>query len=515
MGFIQDIKFGLRMLGKSPGFTLVAVLTLALGIGVNSTVFTLVNAVLIKGLPFPDPDEIIAMRTDRGVSYLDFIDFQQQFHGLKGVAAFSGLSADLSDQENAAERVNGASISSNMFSLLRQRPLLGRDFTAADDRPGAEPVALISHFLWQSRYGGKPEIVGSGIRVNLKTYTVVGVMPEGEQFPDETRLWLPLIQDETRQRRDQRNVAIVGRLAPGVKIQQAQAELKTITARLEQTYPDTNKNMEAVVIPYAERSRGGPIRRVMLSMQGAVGFVLLIACANVANLLLSRAVGRTRETSIRAALGANRWRIVRQLLIESLLMSFAGGLLGLGLSVFGIKWFDAATANAGKPYWMVFSMDYRVFIFFLAVCAFSGIVFGLAPALQVSKTNVNENLKEGTRGTGTGFRSRRLTGRAAGRRNHSAVVLLIGAGLTMRSFLNMYTFYVGVETANLMTVQVQPTASRYPEPGKSTRLSGTPVGTTANFAWHRQAGDHVSPAGRGWGGQDSETSGSQSGRGPR
>ena len=249
MGFFQDIKFGLRMLGKSPGFTLIAILTLALGIGVNSTVFTLVNAVLIKGLPFPDPDEIVSMRTERGVSYLDFLDFQQQFRALQGVAVFSGLSADLSDQENAAERINGASISSNMFSVLKQRPLLGRDFTAADDKPGAEPVALISHFLWQSRYGGKSEVLGSGIRVNLQTYTVVGVMPEGEQFPDATRIWLPLIQDETRQRRGQRNVNVVGRLARGVEIQQAQSELNTLTARLEQTYPDTNKNMQAVLIP--------------------------------------------------------------------------------------------------------------------------------------------------------------------------------------------------------------------------------------------------------------------------
>ena len=183
MGFFQDIKFGIRMLGKSPGFTLVAILTLALGIGVNSTVFTLVNAVLIKGLPFPNPDELIAIRTNRGISYLDFLDLKQQFQALKGVAAFSGLSADLSDQENAAERVGAAAISSNMFSVLAQKPLLGRDFTAEDDKPGAAPVALISHFLWQSRYGGKPEVLGSAIRINLQTYTVIGIMPEGEQFP--------------------------------------------------------------------------------------------------------------------------------------------------------------------------------------------------------------------------------------------------------------------------------------------------------------------------------------------
>ncbi|HYR88838.1 MAG TPA: ABC transporter permease [Terriglobia bacterium] len=465
MGFLQDIRFGIRMMGKNPGFTLVAVLTLALGIGANSTVFTLVNAVLIKGLPFHDSQEIMSIRAARSpVSYLDYLDYRQQSRSFKGIAALSNLSADLSDQENAAERVNGASISANMFSMLGQKPLLGRDFTREDDKPGAAPVALLSNFLWQSRYGGKPDILGSAIRVNLQTYTVVGVMPQGEEFPQVTRVWLPLIQDETRQKRDQRNIQVVGRLATGVSAEQAQAELKTIAARLAQTYPDTNKDIEALVAPYADGPRGGLIRTVFLSLQGAVGFVLLIACANVANLLLSRAVGRTRETSIRTALGASRWRIVRQLLMESILMSFLGGLLGLGLSVFAIRWFDAAVADNGKPYWMVFSMDYLVFAYFLGICVLSGILFGLAPALQISKTNVNENLKEGGRGTSGGTRARRLTGALLVGEIVLTIVLLVGAGLMMRSFINMYSFDIGVETSRLLTVQVQPAAVRYPQP---------------------------------------------------
>lgn len=468
MGFFRDLRFGIRMMAKSPGFTLVAILTLALGIGVNSTVFTLVNAVLIKGLPFHDAQEIMSIREGRGpfspVSYLDYLDYRQQSRSFKGIAAFSQLGADLSDQENAAERVNGASVTSNMFSMLGQKPRLGRDFTPEDNKPGAAPVALLGNFLWQSRYGGKPDILGRAIRVNLQTYTVVGVMPEGEEFPFATRVWLPLIQDETRQKRDQRNIQLVGRLASGVSVEQAQAELKTIAARLAETYPDTNKDVQATVTLFADVVRGGPIRIMFLSLQGAVGFVLLIACANVANLLLSRAVGRTRETSIRTVLGATRWRIVRQLLIESVMMSFLGGLLGLVLSVFGVRWFDRAVADNGKPYWMVFNMDYLVFLFFLAICVAAGILFGLAPALQISKANVNENLKEGGRGTTGGVRARRLTSVLLVVEIVLTLVLLVGAGLMIRSFLNMYSFDIGVETGNLLTVQIQPAASRYPQP---------------------------------------------------
>jgi predicted permease len=466
VGFFQDIKFGLRMMGKNPTFTLVAVLTLALGIGVNSTVFTLVNAVLLGNLPFPQAHEIMNIRSNRGggLSYLEYLDYRQQSRSFEGIAAFAGFSADLSDQQNAAERVNGTAISSNMFDVLGQRPQLGRGFTTEHEKVGAEAVALLSHFLWESRYNRSPDIVGRTIRVNLQTYTVVGVMPEGEQFPQEARLWVPLIQDDTRKKRDQRNVQVLGRLADGASIEQARAELKTISTRLAKEYPDTNKDIEAVVNLFADSNRGGPIRVVFLSLQGAVGFVLLIACANVANLLLARSVGRTRETSIRTALGASRARIIRQLLVESVMLSFLGGLVGLGLAVLGIRWFDAAVAGAGKPYWMVFNMDFRVFMHFFAVCIATGVLFGIAPALQVSKANVNENLKEGGRGTSGGRRARRMTGALLVGEVALTIVLLVGAGLMIRSFLQMYTFDIGVNTDNLLTVQVQPTASRYPKP---------------------------------------------------
>jgi predicted permease len=464
MGFFQDVRYGIRMLCKHPGFTLVAILTLAAGIGVNSTVFTIVNAVLLNGLPFHDPQEIINIRTNRGMSYSDWEDYRRQSRSFIGIGAFGQMAADFSDAESAAERVDGAQISANLFSVLGQKPRIGRDFAPEDEQPGATPVALLSDFIWQSRYGGKPGILGQTIRVNLQTYTVVGVMPKGESFPQNTRLWLPLAKDAAHQKRDQRNIDTVGRLAPGVSLKQALTEMKTISAQLAQAYPETNKEIAAEVIPYTERSTGGSIRVVLLSMQGAVGFVLLIACANVANLLLSRAVGRTRETSIRCALGASRWRIVRQLLIESVLMSFAGGVLGLAFAVGGVHWFDASVTDTGKPYWIVFQMDYHVFVHFLAVCVVTGILFGLAPALQISKTNVNDNLREGGRGTSVGLRARRLTGALLIGEIGLTIVLLVGAGLMIRSFLNMNRFDIGVDTDNLMTVQIQPANKRYPQP---------------------------------------------------
>ncbi len=464
MGFLQDLRFGLRMILKNPGFTLVAIVTLGLGIGVNSTVFTIVNAVFLNGLPFPESRELMYFRTNQGVSLLDYLDYREQSRSFRGIGAFAPQNTDLSDQDAAAERVNGAVISANLFSTLGQRPLLGRDFTAGDEQLGAAPVALVSHFLWQSRYGGKPDIIGKAIRVNLKTYTVVGVLPEGEEFPQVTRLWFPLVKDETHKDRDQRNIDLIGRLGKGMTVEQAQAEMKTITARLAQAYPATDKNIDITVIPYTERNTSGPIRVVLFSMQGAVGFVLIIACANIANLLLSRSVRRTRETSIRTALGASRWRIVRQLLIESLMLSFLGGILGMGIAALGIRWFDAAVTDTGKPYWIVFKMDYHVVVFFMAICVVTGILFGLAPALQISKTNMNENLKEGGRSVSGSARARRMTGALLMAEIGLTIVLLVGAGLMIRSFLNTQRVNVGIDIANLMTVQVQPTAVRYPQP---------------------------------------------------
>lgn len=470
MGLLRDVKFGLRLLARNPLFACVAVATLALGIGANSTIFTLVNGVFLRGLPFENPHEIVGLGmfdSTRGpgrgpLSYQDFLTFRSESRSFSGLGAFAGTPMDVSDQEAAAERITGASISASTFSVLRQRPILGRDFIPADEQPDAEPVVLLGYGLWQSRYGGDPGVIGRSIRINLQTHTVVGVMPTGEGFPNGAQAWVPLVpRDDSRENRGQRTMQSFGRLAAGIGIEQATAEVSTIANALAQSYPDTNRNMDAMVVPFIALPT--QITAVFTALQGAVGFVLLIACANVASLLLCRAVDRMRETSIRAALGAGRWLIVRQLLVESVLMSLLGGVIGLGLAVLGVRVFWANVADSNPPYWLHFAMDHRVFGFFLVVCVLTGILFGLAPALHLSKSGVNEHLKEGGRGTAGTVQTRRLTGGLLVIEIALALVLLVGAGLMMRTFVNLQQFDLGVATTGSLTARLALRAEKYPE----------------------------------------------------
>jgi putative ABC transport system permease protein len=471
MGIFQDFKFGFRMLLKNPGFTLVAVITIALGIGINSTVFTLTNAVLLKGLPFERPEQILHIassdpahgRLRFGVSYKDYADLRDQMKSFSGLAIFSSTAIDLSDDAGSAERVSGARVSANLFPLLGQKPFQGRDFTAGEDEVSAEPVALIGYGLWQTRYGGK-DVIGKTVKANQKFYTIVGIMPQGMRFPNNEDFWIPLTPSEAELKRDARGQNVIGRLKPGVTPQAGLSELQAIAKNLTAAYPETNKDIQFIVQASSAYYNGPQIRTVFLAMQGAVTFVLLIVCANVANLLLARAVRRTRESSIRTALGANRWRIVRQFLIESVLMSFAGGLLGLGLSVAGVRMFDAAVQNVGKPYWILFTFDYHVALFFFGACVLTGLLFGLAPALQISRANVAENLKEGGRGSSGGTRARRLTGTLLIGEIGLTIVLLVGAGLMIRSFMNAQYFDLGIRSDNLLVARVAARGPKYPEP---------------------------------------------------
>lgn len=462
---LHDFRYALRVLRKSRGFTAVVVITMALGIGVNTAIFTIVNAVVFKGMPFDNPGEIAFINSNRGgISYPDFIDLREQGQSFRGLGAFTNLGADLSDGDAAAERVAGARITANTFSLLGTQPLIGRDFTAADEQRGADPVVLLSYGLWQNRYQGDADTLGKTIRINLNEHTVIGVMRPGEGFPQDTRLWVPMVPDAAAERRDARGLVVFARLGDSVSFERARVELVTLARGLAEAYPDTNADIEARIAPYTDRGTTGPIRVILYSLLGAVCFVLLIACANVANLLLARAIRRTRETSIRTAIGASRWRIVRQLLVESVIMSVLGGVLGLGIGLLGVRWIDATTVTTGRPYWLDFTMDFRVFGYFAAVSILTGILFGLAPALQISKANVSENLKEGGRGAGTGTRAGRMTDALLVGQIALTIVLLVGAGLMIRSFLITQRFDIGVDTQNLVTVQLTLPNARYPLP---------------------------------------------------
>jgi putative ABC transport system permease protein len=471
---LHDLRAAIRAIRKDRWLAFAAIFALALGIGVNATVFTLVNAVLIRGLPFPESQNLYVFGTVplaqqgsgtlNSVSYQEMLDWRSQSQQVAGMAAFTQFNVNLADDRAMPEQTTGARVSENLFRVLGQQPLLGRDFTPADGEGRAERVVILGNSLWRNRYGGDPGILGKGIRLNGEPAVIVGVMPPGIKFPTRAELWTQIVPDADASRRDRRAYSIVGRQASGAERAAAQTELNGIAARLASAYPDTNKDTGIAIQTFNERFNGGPIRTVFLALQGAVAFVLLIACANVANLQLSRAIHRAREMAVRTALGASRWRIVRQLLVESVLLGIAGGLIGLLIAIAGVRMFDAAVADVGKPYWIRFTMDYVVFGFLAALCVLTGIIFGIVPALQVSKANVNDLLKEGGRGNAGSRRTRWLTSSMVVVELALTLVLLVGAGLMVRSFLNLYTADTGFATEQLMTMRMSLPAAKYPTP---------------------------------------------------
>ena len=470
MSLLQDIRFAARVLVKRRWMTLVAVVALALGIGANSAVFTFVNAVILRGVPFPDPQRVVALGTrdarnrDLGVSYYDFLDWRAASRSLADMSLMAQPTFNVSEQGTSPERYNGAYVSATTFRLIGAQALLGRGFIPQDDLDGATPVVVLGYSIWQSRYAGDRGVLGKTIKINDLLATVVGVMPQGMQFPPNTDLWLPFGQATINrsQSRQVRNYQVIARLADGVTIPQARSELATITARLAHDYPQTNQGTEPTIATYNERSTPSQIRLVFWSLMGAVGFVLLIACSNVANLLLARSAERAKEVGVRVSLGASRGRVIRQLLVESVMLSLLGGILGIPLAYAGIRIFDSLTQNVGKPYWMEFSIDPVVLLFFFAICFVTGIVFGLAPALHVSKTSLNEVLKEGGRSGSSGIRAHRWTNGLLVVQVALTLVLLAGAGFMMRSFFVLYRLDLGFETARLLTLQVNLNDRKYP-----------------------------------------------------
>jgi predicted permease len=404
MDLFRDVRFAARLLIRDRWFTLMAVVVLALGIGANNAVFTIVNAVLLRNLPLPKPEQIVFVGTrdsqghDLGVSLRDFEDWQRSARTVSALSfVFSG-SFNVGNEDLTPDLVPGCYVSANFFRMLGVPPAHGRDFTPAEDKPGSALVVMISDTLWRHRYGGDEAIVGRTIRIGDIPGAIIGVMPANMHFPFNADLWIPvgaMTPALYQQPRQARGYFAVGRLADGVTVEQSRSELQAIGKRLTAQYPSTNRDLWPRADPFLERTLGPQIRLLFWSLMGAVGFVVLIACSNVANLLLAKASRRSSEMSVRVAIGASRWQIVRQLLIESILLALVAGAVGLLLSIVGIRWFDAEAQNVGVPYWMVFTMDWRTFGFLLLLCLATGVIFGLAPALHAARTNVNEMLKEG------------------------------------------------------------------------------------------------------------------------
>ena len=468
---VQDLRFAIRLLVKERWFAAVAIVALSLGIGLNATVFTLVNAVLIRGLPFKDSQDLylVGWNVKKGgrsnVSYVEFTDWREQTKVFKGLAAWTGGDMTISDDRGLPEQARGSYLTGNAFSVVGQTPLLGRDFKPEDEQRGGDRAVIIGYTIWRNRYGGDPGVIGKLTRVNGQPAVIVGVMPEGMLFPQNTEIWSVFIPNAQQQQRTWRNLSVFGRVGPGQTRRAALTEMDTLASRARTESPKDYEELGGTVIEtFNERFNGGPIRAIFLAMMGAVAFVLLIACANVANLLLARSAGRAREVAVRLALGATRWRVVRQLLIESVLLGSIGGVIGLGIAMFGVRAFDAAVADSGKPYWIKFTIDYTVVAFLAAICVATGILFGLAPALHVSRTNVHGVLKEGGRGNTGGGRVRWLTGTMVVVEVALTLVLLVGAGLMVRSFLNLYRLDIGMRMDGLMAMNLQLSGEKYQTP---------------------------------------------------
>jgi len=464
-----DLKYALRLFVRNPVFTGAAVIALGLAIGANVTVFTLANAFLFKNLPFDDSELVVYVSSTnftrpgsiRGVSYPDFLDFREQARSLDALGALTTCTVDVSDGTGFPERYRCAQLMAAAFGVIGQTPVVGRDFREDDERPGAPAVAILSDRLWQSRYARDRGIVGRLIRINEVPTEVIGAMGPGVTFPGATDLWTPLVRTPALQQRSARTLTLFGRLPRHGSIRSARAELTVIASRLAAQYPDTNKDIGVVVQNFNDRFNNNDTSRLFVALLWAVGFVLLIACANIANLLLARAVGRSREISIRAGLGANRARIIQQLLVESTLLAGLGAVAGSVLGVWGIRVFDAALVPAVKPPYIDFSIDGRVLAYLASITMVTGILFGLAPALQLSRLDLNTFVKEGGV-TGRSRRARFLSGALVVVEMSLAVVLLAGAGLMIRSLVNTSRAEIGVEATHVLSMNMNLRSARYP-----------------------------------------------------
>ena len=480
---LQDIRYSFRSLLQTPGFTAVAVLVLALGIGANTAIFTVVNAVLLRPLPYPGSEQLVMLwetnpRFQIGVDTLpvthgNFMDWREQNSVFENVSALGAGRWNLTGA-GEPERISGASVSPNFFRLMGTEPKLGRAFRDDEEQPGAARVVVISHALWQRRFAGEPDVLGKTMTLDGESYAVIGVAPEGFQFPRakelpffvgvaaQTDMWRPMtLGDEfVNKSRANHQLSVIAKLKPGVTRERAQSEMTAIAVRLEQSYPDSNQGIGVKVVPLNEQVVGN-VRVALLVLTGAVALVLLIACANVANLLLARSSGRQKEIAIRTALGASRGRVVRQLLTEAVLLSTTAAIAGTLLSLWGIKAMLSLSRDT-LPRAYEISVDLKVLGFTVAIALLTSVIFGLTPALQASKINLSESLKEGSRGLSGGRRSNRIRSSLVIAEVALSLVLLIGAGLMIKSLAGLLKVDTGFRPDNTLTMNIALHGSKYP-----------------------------------------------------
>lgn len=461
----QDVRYAMRGILGHRWFSAAIIVTLALGIGLNTMVFTLVNAVLFKPVPVPGGERLVSVmsrQTAGGrtmpLSWPDFQDYRAQARSFESFEATTDQPGILSEGGIAPQQYHVSGATAGIFAMVHAKAVLGRGFVPADGNPGAAPVLVISYNVWQERYGRNAGVIGRQVHVNGEPAMIVGVMPEGFQFPTGAELWKPLVQTPDLAKRDNRTLRGYAILKTGVSMLQASVEMSGIAPRLAKQFPE-DKDVGVTVLTFNQRFNGGQIRIVFLLMLAAVGFVLLIACADVANMMLSRSLGRQREMSIRRALGASRWRVIRQLLIESVLLSTMGGVLGLGLAWGGVHWFDLAT-KAIRPYWILFTMNFPVFGYFAGLCILSGLLFGIAPALRSSRPDLIGVLKEGahsiSRHRGGWLSSGLVVSQFA-----LTLVLLTGAAIFVRSLLHSLSVNAFIPAAQLTTARLELPEQQY------------------------------------------------------
>jgi putative ABC transport system permease protein len=461
----KDIRYGIRSLGKHPAFTAIAVITLALGIGANTAIFSVVNAVLLKPLPFNDPDRIVwvwdtqPQLATAPTSLPEYLGWKEQNRSFEHLAAYLGGNSFIDAGDGSTDTPIGI-VTPELFSIFRVSPILGRTFTNEETLPGRFRVAVLSHSMWQNRFGSDPNVLSRTVQVNGKVYAIIGVMPAGFSYPDRAELWRPLPIDPAEMDPGPHYLQVVGRLKPEVTLNQAQADMSVIAARLSEQYKEKNAG-HGVKLERLANVVVGDIGLALYVLLGAVGFVLLIACANLANLMLARVGARQKEIAVRTALGASRLRIVRQLLIESVMLALGGGVIGLLLAFWAVSWVVSLSADT-IPRVREISIDPRVAAFTLLVSVVTGVLFGLAPAIQVSRSDLTDALKESGRTT-AGLRRNRLRNALVVSEVALSLVLLVGAGLMIRSFARLNQVDPGFQPAPVLTIGVAFLTTKYPE----------------------------------------------------